>query len=328
MNMLHIPSLDLPKTLPNSDAIKSFGDNAHSYEPELWEFEYKVYRYLERVTDESLLERYKGIIRNMKALVSQERNFIPIKDFLSSWYWFRKEHQTRLEFALRGLSIPPELNDGLTFYVGTDNAPIRPKHPNSADVLFRYDKKTHITNLAQKGEVRLRPASGFKDLEGDKARHDEECSKIAFLPGNHTRITTSAGVEIPIIGDVEHKVSTFNYYVFCMACDWDKQLFTDFEADACIVIKDTEQFASSIESAAANQLAGWRFHHNPVQYFDPYERQKNEYFDASMSKDFRFAYQREYRFLWAPQNGSEPDGFKFLELGNLENFSEVYNKLA
>lgn len=103
------------------------------------------------------------------------------------------------------------------------------------------------------------------------------------------------------------------------------ELFTDFdEADACVIIKDAELFARRIEIAAAAQLPGWHFHHNPVDYFDPYERLENEYFDTAMSKNFKFAYQREYRFLWFSQNGAVPDGFKLLKLGSLGNLAEVY----
>jgi hypothetical protein len=322
--MLRVPSLHLPESLPHSEAIRSFGDNLHSYEPELWELQYQVYRYLERVTDGLLIERYKEILRNMKVLISRDCDVIPIQSFLSSWYWFRKEHQTRLEFALRNVLLPVASPHGIMFNNEVMGAPARPRHPNAGDVLFRYDKRTRIEKLAHEGQIRIRPASHFRQMEHDRARQDEECSKKSFLAGAHTRITTQDRRNIPILGDVEQTVSMPDYYVFCMACDWDPELFTDFEADTCIVIKDAELFARRIEIAAAPQLPGWYFHHNPVQYFDPYERLKNEYFDAAMSKDFRFAYQREYRFLWFAQNGGVTAGFKFLELGGLGNLAEVH----
>jgi len=119
-----------------------------------------------------------------------------------------------------------------------------------------------------------------------------------------------------------------DYYAFCMACDWDVNLFAAFDgADSCVVIKDVEEFARRIEVAAAEQLSNWYFHHNPVQYFDPYERVRNEYFDAGMCKDFRFAYQREYRFLWFAQNEEVANGFKFLSLGSLHDLAEVHYRV-
>jgi hypothetical protein len=111
-----------------------------------------------------------------------------------------------------------------------------------------------------------------------------------------------------------------------MTCDWHPDLFTDFKADACIVIKDADLFARRIEVAASSQLPGWRFYHNPVEYFDPYQILINEHFDAWTFKDFKFAYQREYRFIWVPQHDAVPDGFKFLRLGNLSDLAEVHAK--
>jgi len=320
--MFRVPNLYLPESLPHS--IHSFGDNLHSYEPEFWEFQYQVYRYLERVADGFLIERYKDILRNMKALISRDRDVIPIQSFLSSWYWFRKEHQTRLEFALRGVSLPVASPHGIRFNNEVIEAPVRPRHPNAGDVLFRYDKRIHIQELAHEGKIRIRPASDFRQMEHDRARQDEEQLKRSFLPGARTRITTQDGRNIPILGDVERTVSMPDYYLFCMTCDWDPGLLADFGADTCIVIKDAELFARRIEIAATRLLLGWYFHHNPVNYFDPYEKLENEYLGAGMSKDFRFAYQREYRFLWFPQNGGVPDGFKFLELGSLGDLAEVF----
>lgn len=320
-----IPSLCLPLRLPHEDAIRSSEDNLHSYEPEFWEFQYQCYRYLERVPETALVTRYKDILRNMRALVCHDREVIPIQIFLSSWYWFRKEHQTRLEFLLRNVEPPIQRPTDIVFDNVASGAPVRPAHPNAGNVLFRYDQRRFIELIANEGIIRIRPASGFMTLENDGARQDDECKKKAFLPGTHTRITTKEGIVIPILGDVEETVSMPDYYTFCMACDWDNDLFADFDgADSCIIIKDVEEFARRIKHAAAKQLPNWYFHHNPIHYFDPYERIRNEYFDARMCKDFRFAYQREYRFLWFSQNDEVADNFKFLSLGNLRDLVEVH----
>lgn len=325
LEMQKVQSLQLPQRLPHENAVRSFGDNLHSYEPEFWEFQYQCYRYLERVPETVLVERYKDILRNMKALVSRDRDVIPIQSFLSSWYWFRKEHQTRLEFSLRHAALPVTPPVEITFDNVAVGAPARPAHPNAGDILFRYDRRKYIELLANEGLIRIRPASGFKSLENDRARQDDECEKMAFLPGAHTSIMTSDGVNMPIVGDVKKTVSMADYYAFCMACDWDSDLFADFDgADSCIVIRGVDEFARRIQHAAAEQLPNWDFHHKPVEYFDPYERLRNEHLDPGMSKNFRFAYQREYRFLWFPKGAEVADGFKDLTLGNLCDLADVH----
>ncbi len=105
-----IDNLTLPTELPTDQAIKSWGQNIHDYEPEFWEFQYERYRYLKNINNEALYKRYEDIRRNFEILTSKERNIIPINSFLSSWYWFRKEHQTRYELFLKKLSLPAPLS--------------------------------------------------------------------------------------------------------------------------------------------------------------------------------------------------------------------------
>lgn len=93
--MTEIPSLPLPAVLPRADAMKSWGHNETTYQPEFWEFQYRAHRYLGRVGDDELRARYDAITRNVQSIVSDDRNVIPVISFLSSWYWYRKEHQTR-----------------------------------------------------------------------------------------------------------------------------------------------------------------------------------------------------------------------------------------
>jgi hypothetical protein len=321
--MLKVPSLILPATLPTQRAIRSFGDNERSYEPEFWEFQYECYRYLGRVELSALVERYRALIRNMMALVAPERDIIPIASFLSSWYWFRKEHQTRLEFSMRGVEAPVKPPTEPIHRMAR-SVPARPSSPNAGDVIFRYARRKWIEEMVYQGRVRISPAAFYGTLKADAARSDEERAKSRFMPGEYSQIMTSDGRQQPFIGDVRSIISAPNYYCLSFAGEFDSALFGDFGADACAVIRDGDMFAERLEVAGKTELGDWYFHHNPVQYFDPYERRRDEYFDPRMSKDFRFAYQREYRFLWAHPGGEEPGDFKALTLGSLQDIAEIH----
>ena len=322
ISMLRIPALQIPNILPHPDAIRSFGDNRHSYEPEFWEFQYEVYRYLGRLQESDLIKRYGYIIRNMRTVISPDRHIIPIRSFLSSWYWYRKEHQTRLEFFLRGIEVPVEPPTGVLDN-SPANAPVRPKSPNAGDILFRYGDRQWMHEMFEQGSIRIAPASFYRSLEEDCGRTDNELEKSSFKPGEYTKITTEDGREIPIKGDFQRTISAPDFFVLSMACDWDSALFKEF-GNSCVVIRDTEEFAQRLESAAKYHLDGWLFYHNPVHYYDPYEMSRYEYFDASMCKDFCFAYQREYRFLWINTAGQEAVGFKFLDVGPLVGIAELH----
>lgn len=325
-----ISVLTLPSGLPHPEAIKSFGAAACNYEPDFWEFEYQIYRYLGRISDNELLKRHREIVRNMEALTTPDRNAIPIESFLSSWYWFRKEHQTRFEFLLRGKLVEPPYFKDMGASKLAKSGPPRPKHPNAADVLFRYGQRAHLSKAVHEGILRIFRASKQKEKVGDEARFDDECAKRSFMPGQYARITTMSGETIPIHGDVSRLVSGPDYYMLCMSGDWDPKLFDDFsKSDCCLAVRDAEAFANRLEMTAQSVLpaSSWFFHHNPVEYFDPYEIHRSGYIDTATRKDFRFAYQREYRFLWFPIKGDQTEEFRDLPpLGSLGDIAQLWDR--
>lgn len=318
---LRVPVLPLPLSLPKPEAIVSSNSSLTEYEPDMWELRYRVVRYLERMSDTMLQQRYRDIVRNLERLVSVERDVIPIDSFLSSWYWFRKEHQTRLEFQLREAEVPAPPTGQL--YRHRD-APRRAKHPNYGDVLFRYGRMDHLLPTLYGGTIRVAPASTYKDMESDAARQDEERSKTAFTPGRHVTFTTEDGRKFPILGDLQTITSAPNYYVICMSTEWDVELFTDLRVNGCLVITEPEKFTTRLAEYGASAWPHWFFHHNPIEYFDPYDVKEREHVDPLMSKDFRFAYQREYRFIWLSPQGRDADHVRFLNLGGLHDIAELY----
>jgi hypothetical protein len=322
LEMLRIDPLPLPNTYPHPKALRSCGQNRHSYEPEFWEFEYNIYRYLSRVSKDELAKRYRDLVRNMNSLIKSDRHVIPIQNVLSSWYWYRKEHQTRLEFSLRRMSLPLESPVGLLENSAAHDTSQR-SFPKCGRILYRYGRRTYMEEMVREGLVRIAPASYYREFELDPARMDEELAKSSFMPGDYTRMVHK-GKPSPFIGDVRRAVFAPNYYALCMSLDCDPFLLGAFGADAIVVIREPEVFAQRLDDAAKNTLEGWYFHHNPVCYFDPYETLNHRDIDARMFKDFSFAYQREYRFLWMHQNGRESNGFKYLNLGPLHDIAEIH----
>lgn len=323
---LRIPDIDAlarPAVLPHPRAMESHKETEAVYDPQLWELEYVTCRYLGRVSEQTLRTRYDDIVRNMRTIISEDRHVIPIRSFLSSWYWYRKEHQTRLEFALRKLP----LNRALPVIAKRDlsAAPARPRHPNGGDVLFRYGERKWLDELVQFGRLRIKATRDYALMENDPARKDDEQVKHSYSAGEYVTITLPGGRTSRPISDLFHSATGTDYYVYCVANDWDPDLFSDFKADTCVVIHNSEEFARRLSLAASSKLGNWYFHYNPVEYFDTYERQAGERIDHAMSKDFRFAYQREFRFLWAGM-GRSATGFIDLELGTLEDIASLTSR--
>lgn len=326
---LRVPALALPATVPSAEALANCGQNAGAYEPWFWEIEYVTHRYLERSTDDGLHRRHGDIVKNLRRLAIATRDQVPSRFFQSSWYWYRKEHQTRLELHLRGLvSVPaPDLNGA---------RPVRDIHERfpanelgDPQTLYRYTRKDHAEEMLDSGRVRIAPAASYRQMESDGARADEEMVKTIVLPGGRTTVQDSLGNPIKVIGDLSIAHTGVEYHVLCFSSEWDVAMFEDFaDTTHCVVVRDVEAFAWRLEAAGQDRFPGWYFHHNPAWYFDPNESSLDAYVDHATSKDFRFAYQREYRFLWATTDGTPMRDAQFLELGSLADIAEVVEKCS
>ena len=321
MKIPKIEPLTLPENYPTPKAMTSWNQNEHNYEPEMWDFEYGIRRYLSRIAERDLRDRYTDIVRNMGSYTGPERDPIPINSYQSSWYWFRKEYQNRLEFALRDID-PPALD-----YVpmsSNEGGPENQNIPDGTKVIFRYSKKKYMHKLVAQGQIRFSPAESYENKEHNQARRDDELHKHAYILGEHATITDQSARRINILGDIRRTVTGIRYHLLCLSCVWNPELFVDFKADTCVVISDPVEFAKRIEVAGRAVFPGWYFLDCPVQYFDPFEQGKNEVFDSAMSKDFRFAYQNEYRILWAQINAAPVIGHKCIEIGPALDIMAMY----
>jgi len=319
--MTKIESLILPSTRPHEKAIKQWGLSIHNYEPEFWESYYERNRYLKNIDEKKLVRRYIEVCRNFSVLTSAERHVIPINSFLSSWYWYLKEHQTRYEFHMRGLPLPNDLpipRDPIT-------KPYSPKSPNASDIIFRYGHLKYMKKFVEEGKIRISPACKYINGNDLDPRTDDELNKHRWELGDNTRIATQEGKVIPIIGDLHRIVSTRNnYYTLCLSCDFEPIIFKEFGYDACVIIRYTDEFARRLEEGTKEYFPGWYFHHNPIEYFDPHASIQNQYFSATMSKNFSYAYQMEYRFLWDPCDKGNAKEHIEVNLGPLYDICELF----
>ena len=194
-------------------------------------------------------------------------------------------------------------------------------------LLFRYTQKQYAEATRDFGVIRVAPAASYRNIEGDAARADEEMVKTIILPGGHTKVTDMEGNVMKVVGDVRVDHSGPDYFVTCFSSAWDVRMFDDFpDTTHCIAVLDVDAFASRLEAAGRRHFTGWYFHHNPAWYFDPHESSLKSYVSHATCKDFRFAYQEEYRFLWANHGGKLVQDAQFLELGSLVGIVDVVER--
>jgi hypothetical protein len=323
---MRIPSVErceLPSQLPSESSMRSWGQNFHNYDPEVWDLEYISLRYLEDLYDEDLFARHKHIIKNLIHIASEQRDIIPSVSPLSSWYWYRKEHQTRVEMALRGLDASAPKNLGMVEDTSRPACPIG--FPNGTNLLLKFGEHKHMKNMILYGEIKFSPARYFEDTYIEKARHDIEYEKSVFTPGSRVRIIDPRGNESPIIGSLKTTYSGPFYHMACFTCEWQCTMFSDFNANSCVMITDPEEFFRRIYNAKEAQYAGWHFHHNPIQYYDPYEIYRDTYVSQAMSKDFKFSYQKEYRVIFSNHKNSDAPDWQILRIGNCRDIMQLFD---
>ena len=287
---------------------------------------YELDRYLEDVPTDALNRRYCSILHNMNRLLGAERHVIPIDSFLSTWYWLRKEHQTRLEFLMRKVQVPEEPPQELPDN-SPEGAPAWPHHPNACDVIFRFGEERFMTPLLREGKTRVCPASEYSRGEVGDPRTDDELTKTAFVPRLSNRFITGDRQIASFSANARRQISSAGYYVICTSAGYHSGLFRDFDHyDCCIVITDCKKLEQRLQNAMAEQLPGWSLIAVPVDYFDPYAQHQDQLFDPVLSKDFRFAYQMEYRIAWWSPTGEPACGYKFLDLGSLEDIAFAHHR--
>ncbi|WGI26590.1 hypothetical protein QEN58_05900 [Halomonas alkaliantarctica] len=322
--LIRIPYVKIPEIYPTDEAMRSFKHDKSIYKPEVWEIEYLFNSYLKHLSDSELNDRYKKLKRNLITFYTDERCVIPIGIFHSTWYWLRKEHQARFEIYLRNnnnVLPPPDLK----------NTSSREKLYSKLKVgqtekLFRYTKKSFAEDI-HNGIIRFASAQTYLEMENDVARADDEKYKRAVFLGDNINITTLLGEEIKTKGNLIRTTGGIDYHMLCFSLAWDESLFSDFNGSThCAVVNDITELCNRIERAGSQTYNNWYFHHGPINYYDPYETTLNTKIDSAMFKDCTFAYQQEYRIIWARLQGSQVEGPQFIKTGDLSDIIDLIAK--
>lgn len=272
--------------------------------------QYRKRRYLEHVSEGDLSERTRDTVCNLTLLTNDGRIGLLNPDDHGA-YWMEVFTHVLEEYSLRGKGLPAGLLNGATL-----PKPTWPEPPRAAALLksANFDPARHMAKFgnskylrrAIEGLWRITPASRYDDPSLGAARQDRELRREVYGLQNEVEITIldqrtgkPIGKTHPIGNMVVTEQSTTDYYVMCLSRSLSLRLFDDFNhADSCVIIRDIREFARRIFSAVRKLLPGWSGRLRDVTYFDPFNAPRDR--DLFFSKHFRYAYQREIRFVWMP----------------------------
>lgn len=273
-----------------------------------WREQYRRERYMEHLKIEELRQRAGDVMTNLEELTPEGKIGAVAFDG-EGRVWGEKWTHVLEEFQLRFGPYPAGWSEDVLAHV---------QHPkvryarlpseylalaSRRDVLLKFGKRAHMESLFEQGQIRIAPASGYQDPSLNPAVHDDELSFESIAPPGFTVAvsTKPEGLFVPVGGMRELRMkstSPTDYFVYCMSFSAQPRLFGDFEADACVVFTNPNEFVARVATAVQPVLPGYAHAHGKVSYADPHFYHGRPV--IAMTKHFRFAYQREFRLIWVP----------------------------
>jgi hypothetical protein len=292
-----------------------------------WRAEYLLDSYLQHLTDIELQERLTAIRTN---LMYTDRDTLPHE--LSEIEWRELQEHVRYEFERRGLAFYEAIPvaERLAAWPRIDAAKVAfQRFVGPKGHLFKFGKLKDLEPLLRKGVIRINPAATYKeDTSLLPAQCDDELNRTVLLDASrlHIEHIGKDGVRHPLHAIGASKLTASagtNFYVWCMSTTFDARLFDDFGANACLIIHDGETLINRMHAAMSAALPTWVGANMLVHYFDPVK--PGDALLSSRDKDFRFAYQREYRFLWDPADSEKVMTLNPLDLclGSLDGIASL-----
>jgi hypothetical protein len=108
-----------------------------------------------------------------------------------------------------------------------------------------------------------------------------------------------------------------------MTAGYTPRLLVDFGYDGMLVIKNVDRFLVRIERAVKKVKPELLMAADAVRYYDPY-RVKPDELDPFFAKNFRYAYQKEYRLAWhRPGLPLDCEAF-FVEIGQMRDIASIH----
>jgi hypothetical protein len=311
---------------------------------EAWRLRYRTERYLRDLSNSDLFTR-AGDLWTITLRHSQDG-----KIGISPNVFDLERHMHVLEeLAIRGIQCRQPAIVGATQAPKPDSPKVRRALKSLASknwpnpILVKFGERKYMAPLFLEGKGRISLARTYIDPSLGRARADDESQISIYVhPMDAHRLmavehdpdgSRGTDVDVPYLGSVRIVLqANSDFYVYCMAESCDVRMFDDFttptsDVDTCVIITRPDEFKTRVREAVATRLPEWRPLDGPVTYVDPFFCRVHELV-AQFCKHFRFAYQKEYRLLWLPEDADHvtkpppPDHVHF-DLGPLTDCAKL-----
>jgi len=282
------------------------------------------------MTEEQLCVRYAALLENA---VDFDDSGAPFIARSSNPYWSKRLCWTEEEFRARSLverSIELrhiELARPRPHVLAARELWSTVKQPEFGSYILKFSQRAHVEAMLAKGRFRISPSASYDDPSLNRAIRDNELTAQVVFPAG-TRLSVKLNGEFEeirnIAGPLCHNRHCENFYVFCAAGSFDPRLFDDFQADACLLVRDLQQFGLSLLRGFADVAGMTKSVHGSIHYEDPLHPVEAVHL-VEMTKEFRYEYQREWRMVWKSEEPlPKAAGPMFVEIGPLNDWCEAY----
>jgi len=335
------PELAAPAAIRCSIAVDGslearFQVHLYPLTPQLiWRRAYDKDRYCEYLTQRELNERFRDIVVNMFALTAEAKISF-VESGPGGEYWQKKLAEVVEELQLRygpfpngltpGLMKPPTVPDFASDLAKKAAKVAKTRPGSTGTMLVRYGKPEHIRDLYLRGRFLAQPATTYSDTDFSSAVRDDERALKVSVAVRRGAILKLAQNPQDMPAEFKGQRMDFeithpgNFWMFCMSAAADPRLFVDFPATACLIIKDRAEFVRRVLASTSKYLPNAVPRYGMVSYIDPV-LPKTPRIDIRMSKHFKYAYQNEFRFVWASADVDPKP--TFVEIGDLQDISEM-----
>ena len=322
-----------------------------------WAREYSENRYLRFETRGDLNQRYQDLLTNITILTDAGT-----VDLTDQEHWHRLFRHVVAEMFMRGQppvphNLDPTVRKAILFPdedLCTRAAKAVSRDRMRGNHVVKYGRAEHMRRLYELGHVYMQPASHFgRRDERNQAVYDQEtishykgvivpkadrgtylkqqfayAEPDTFLDPDHDFVRIVDAPDATEEEFVHFGLQTDSgFWLYCMSDALMPRMFSDFDADACVVL-DRREFIVRLRSAWSRLVPEkGEFGFGPVIYDDPVGAYANSAVQPGVTnyftKTFRYAYQGEFRFAGLPKSPDEALEPLHLCLGPLDDIGKL-----
>lgn len=292
--------------------------------------EYRKNRYMKDLDDDTFMCRFNDVLQNLLIIDDNGKISIPSLKKNSTIFWVNHWMHVLAEEEIRftGLTNLDRIFLAKTrdflYTINLDKLKtIRYKIEKNV-WLYKFSKRKYLEQIVSTGKIIIKPASYYSDSSLNKAIKDNELMREYYVKNDLPNVSVEIDKRYEthkIINDKYNKTMNTDYYVYCLDQLFDPRMFCDFDADACLIIKQPKLFLRKLYDNLFREDK-YKCYSGKIKYYDPLLDNPLKGL-IPFTKYFGYTYQNEYRAVFLPEKNIDKLPWREIFLGNISDYVEI-----